>query len=66
MYNNTYPDCIQSTRTYFHKLEHNLRVEYHEYGAFLKPKRNVPKVVTSNENIQIPILAYVEFMNECC
>jgi len=38
MYNNTYPDRIQSTRTYFHKLEHKLR----EYEAFLKPKRSVP------------------------
>jgi len=44
-------------RTYFHKLEHNLR----ESGAFLKPKRNVSKLVTNNENIQIPVLAYVEF-----
>jgi len=49
MHNNTYTDRIQSTRTYFHKLEHNLR----EYGAFLKSKRSVPKLVTSNENIQI-------------
>jgi len=62
MYNNTYPDRIQPTRTFFHKLKHNVR----EYGAFLKPKRSVPKVITINENIQIPILAYVEFMNKCC
>jgi len=62
MYNNTYSDRIQSTRTYFHKFEHNLR----KYGAFLKLKTSVPKVVTSNENFQIPVLAYVEFMNECC
>jgi len=27
----------------------------------LKAKRNVPKLVASNENIQIPVLAYVEF-----
>jgi len=52
---NTYR--IQSMQTYFHKLEHNLR----EYGAFLKPKRSVSKLVTNNENIQIPVLAYVEF-----
>jgi len=44
---------------YFHKLEHNLR----KYRAFLKAKRNILKLVTSNENIQIyiPVLAYVEF-----
>jgi len=57
MYNNTYPDRIQPMWTYFHKLEHNLR----EYGAFFKSKRSVPKLVTSNENVQIPVLAYVEF-----
>jgi len=57
MHNNTYPDRIQSTQTYFHKLKHNLR----EYGAFLKPKKSVPKLVTSNENIQISVLAYIEF-----
>jgi len=58
MYNNMYPDRIQPTQTYFHKLEHNLR----EYGVFLKPKRSVPKLVTSKENIQIPVLEYVTYV----
>lgn len=57
LYQEKYPNRRQPSRQLFFKLNNSLQ----HYGAFTKPKREVPKPVVGNENNRVNILAYLQW-----